>query len=120
MRRYLQTIALVIVLALAYGMPAWAAEDDGSQVKILSPQAGAVIQGDTLELQYDLLKGTKAQYVHVYLDGQYQKGFAGTFKGLAPGKHEIRVVAATQDHKVLAAESAVTIEVQAQGDTGGY
>lgn len=118
MWRYIQVSALTIVLALAYGMLGWAAEDDGSQVKILSPQAGAVIQGDTLELQYDLVKGTKAQYAHVYLDGQYQKGFSGTFKNLAPGKHEIRVVAATQDHKILAAESAVTVEVQAQGDTG--
>lgn len=118
MRRYLQTSVLAIVLALAYGMLAWAAEDDGSQVKILSPQAGAVVQGDTVELQYDLVKGAKAQQVQVYLDGQHQKGFSGTFKNLAPGKHEIRVVAATQDHKILAAESAVTIEVQAQGDTG--
>lgn len=118
MRRYLRASALVIVLALAYGMPAWAAEDDGSQVKILSPQAGAVVQRDTVELQYELVKGAKAAHVHVYLNGQYQKGFAGTFKNLAPGKHEIRVVAATQDHKVLAAESAVTIEVQAQGETG--
>ena len=118
MRRYLQTGTLSILLALAYGILTWAAEDDGSQVKILSPQANAVIQGDTVELQYDLVKGTKAQHAHVYLDGQYQKGFAGTFKGLAPGKHEIRVIAATQDDKVLAAESAVTVEVQAQGDTG--
>ena len=118
MRRYMEANILAIVLGLVFGMFAWAAEDDGSQVKIVSPQANAVIQGDILELQYDLVKGTKAQHANVYLDGQYQKGFAGTFKNLAPGKHEIRVIAATQDDKVLAAESAVTIEVQAQGDTG--
>src|SRR5437764_1772188 len=108
MRRYGQISALAILLALACGVLVWAGEDDGSQVKILSPQANAVIQSDTVELQYDLIKGAKAQQAHVYLDGQYQKGFSGTFKGLAPGKHEIRVVAATQDDKVLAAESAVT------------
>jgi len=110
------------VLAMALGIAcvslSWAAEDDGSQVKIISPANAAVIQGDTLEVQYELVKGTKAEQAHVYLDGAYQKGFTGAIKNVAPGKHEIRVVAATKDHQVLAAEATITIEVQPAGDTG--
>jgi hypothetical protein len=48
----------------------------------------------------------------VYLDGQYQKGLSGTFKGLARGKHEIKVVAAKHDKNTLAAKTVVLIEVQ--------
>jgi hypothetical protein len=110
------------VLALALGIAcvslSWAAEDDGSQVKILRPENGAVIPESAIELQYELVKGQKAAHAHVYLDGQYQKGFTGTFSNLLPGKHDIRVVAATKDHEVLAAEATITIEVQPAGDTG--
>ena len=76
------------------------------------PENGAVVKGDMLELKYELAKGQHATHAHVYLDGQYQKGFSGTFKGLAPGKHEIKVVAANHDHKALAAEAVVTVDVQ--------
>lgn len=102
----------VMAVMMAAGVPAWAGEEDGSQIKIVSPENGAVVKGDQLELKYELAKGEHATHAHVYLDGQYQKGFSGTFKGLTPGKHEIKVVAAKHDHKTLAAEAAVTIEVQ--------
>ncbi len=86
--------------------------DDGSKIVITSPTEGAVVNGESLDLKYELTKGGKAHHAHVYLDGQYQKGFKGTFTNLPAGKHEIKVVAATDDHKGLAAEAAVTIEVK--------
>jgi len=54
----------------------------------------------------------KTHHAHRYLDGQYQKGFKGTFTNLPAGKHEIKVVAATDDHKTLAAESVVIIDAK--------
>jgi Family of unknown function (DUF6130) len=108
-------VALVMVaavLALGVGASVWAADGDGSEVKILSPENGAVVKGDSVELQYVLVKGTAATHVHAYVDGKYQKGFSGMLKGLTPGKHEIKVVAADPEHKVLAAESAITITVE--------
>jgi hypothetical protein len=104
--------AITAALLLGAGVTVWAADNDGSQVKILSPENGAVVKGDSVEVQYVLVKGTAASHVHVYLDGKYQKGFSGMLKGLTPGKHEIKVTAADPDHKVLAAESAITITVE--------
>ncbi len=105
-------MASVVAVMMAVGVPGWAGEEDGSQIKIVSPENGAVVKGDILELKYELAKGQHATHAHVYLDGQYQKGFSGTFKGLTPGKHEIKVVAANPDHKTLAAEAVVTVDVQ--------
>ena len=73
---------------------------------------GAVVKGDSVEVQYMLTKGTQSTHVHAYVDGQYQKGFSGVIKGLTLGKHEIKVVAANHDHKTLAAEAVVTVDVQ--------
>jgi hypothetical protein len=88
-----------------------AADDDGSKIAITAPKNGETV-GDTFDLKYDLAKGSKAAHAHVYLDGKYQKGFDGTFKGVGTGKHEITVTAATQDHKMLAATQTVTVEVK--------
>lgn len=85
--------------------------EDGSHIKITSPKDGAKV-GETFELTYELTKGAKAAHGHVYLDGEPQKKFPGTFKGLSKGKHEITVQAATHDHEHLAATDTITVEVQ--------
>jgi hypothetical protein len=87
-------------------------EDDGSHIVITSPADGAMVEGESVDLTYELTKGGKAHHAHVYLDGKYQKGFKGTFTNLPAGTHHIKVVAATDDHKGLAAEASVTIEVK--------
>jgi hypothetical protein len=56
--------------------PAFADEDDGSKMTITSPKNGAEV-GDTFELKYELVKGSKAAHGHVYLDGEPQKTFPG-------------------------------------------
>jgi len=88
-----------------------AADDDGSKIAITAPKDGATV-GDTFDLKYDLVKGSKAAHAHVYLDGKYQKGFDGTFKGVDKGKHEIKVQAATSKHDLLAATQTIAIEVK--------
>lgn len=111
-RAMVVTVLVAGALVLGIGLPVWAADDDGSQIKILSPENGAVVKGDSVEVQYVLVKGAQSTHVHVYLDGKYQKGFSGMLKGLTPGNHEIKAVAANPDHKMLAAEAAITITVQ--------
>lgn len=96
------------ILPLSSGL---ADVDDGSKITITSPQDGAKV-GDTFELKYELVKGSKAAHGHVYLDGEPQKKFPGTFKGLSKGKHEIKVQAATHDHELLTATDTITVEVQ--------
>lgn len=85
--------------------------DDGSHVQINSPKDGDTV-GSSFELKYDFHAGSKAHHAHVYLDGAYKKGFKGTFSGVAPGKHEIKVQAATKDHKLLPATSSINIDVK--------
>lgn len=104
---------IAAIVLIGWNGPALAAEDDGSKITITAPKSGDTV-GDTFNLTYDLVKGSKAAHAHVYLDGKYQKGFDGTFNGVSKGKHEITVTAATQDHKMLAATQTITVEVKAE------
>ncbi len=112
MSRIVGILAVVGMFVVGTTLNGWAALDDGSEVKIVSPAAGAVIKGDSVDVQYELTKGNKADHVHCFVDGEYQKKFSGIVKGLTLGKHEIKVVAADEDHELLAAEAAVMIEVE--------
>ena len=103
----LATVAACAALSIG---PAFADVDDGSKVTIISPKDGDKV-GDAFELKYELVKGSQAQHGHVYLDGEPQKKFPGTFKGLSKGKHEIKIQAATHDHDHLAATDTITVEV---------
>ena len=105
-------IAMIALLGAQGGSSqALAAEDDGSTITITSPKDGDMV-GETFELKYELVKGSKAAHAHVYLDGKYQKGFDGMFRDVPKGKHEIKVTAATAKHDVLAATQTITVEVK--------
>jgi hypothetical protein len=104
-------LVAVGLLVLGSGVNAFAATDDGSKVTIKSPAQGAKVASD-VEVVYELAKGNQATHVHCFVDGEYQKGWKGTVKGMSPGAHEIKVVAADKDHQILAAESAVKVDVQ--------
>jgi hypothetical protein len=110
-RAFLFGIAMIAVGLVSSPNVVLADEDDGSKISITSPKNGDKV-GDTFDLKYKLVKGSKAAHAHVYLDGQPQKKFPGTFKGVSRGKHEIKVQAATHDHDHLAASDAITVEVQ--------
>ena len=112
MKRLLWLALVVGVVSMAASTnPAVADMDDGSKITIVSPKHGAKV-GDTFDLTYELVKGSKAEHAHVYLDGQPQKKFSGTFKGLSKGAHEITVQAATHDHDHVGASDTITVEVQ--------
>ena len=96
------------------GAPVFAEDkpvDDGSKIMITSPKDKDKVS-DSFELKYELTKGSKATHVHVYVDGQYQKGFSGQLKGLSKGDHKITVKAAAQDHDLVTASHTITVEVE--------
>lgn len=103
---------LVGLLSLGSGTIGWTADNKSSRLIIVSPAQGAVIKGDSVEVRYKLSKDTDATHIHCYVDGEYQRAFAGVVKGLTRGTHEIKLVAASHNHDVLGAEAVVTIEVE--------
>ncbi|MSQ77783.1 MAG: hypothetical protein EXR97_04950 [Nitrospiraceae bacterium] len=115
MFQLLRMFFVTAVVGLAtFPLGAWADEtlkDDGSLIQINAPKEGESV-GQTFDLKHDLHAGSAAHHAHVYLDGQYQKGFKGTFTNVAPGKHEIKVQAASKDHKLLPASAVVHVEVK--------
>jgi len=103
--------ALVGAPVFAGDKPAKAPVEDGSKVVITSPKDGDEVD-DTFELKYELTKGSQATHVHVYVDGEYQKGFSGTLKGLSKGDRKITVAGATKDHDLVVATHTIIIEVE--------
>jgi hypothetical protein len=91
--------------------PTKPAINDGSKIVITSPKDGDEVD-DSFELKYELTKGSQATHAHVYLDGQYQKGFSGMFKGLSKGDHKITVTGATKDHDLVTATHTIIVEVE--------
>jgi hypothetical protein len=91
--------------------PAAAPVEDGSKLVITAPKDGAKVS-DTFEIKYDLTKGSQATHVHAYVDDIYQKGFAGTVKGLSKGTHKVTVTGATKDHDPVVASHSITVDVQ--------
>jgi len=108
-------IALGIVLVGSLSRaPVFAADKpvaDGSKIMITSPKDGDKV-GDSFELKYELVKGSQAGHVHVYVDNEYQRGFKGKLKGLSKGEHQITVKAANEDHASVAATHTITVDVQ--------
>ena len=103
---------LVGLFSLGFSTIGWTADGKSSWLTIVSPIQGAVIKGDSVQVRYKLSKSTDATHIHCYVDGEYQRAFAGVVKGLTRGTHEIKLVAASHNHDSLGAEAVVTIEVE--------
>ena len=85
---------------------------EGASVKIISPKASQVINGDKVPLQFKLTKGKRGEHVHAYVDGEMMGMFQtekGTLNGIKPGQHTLELRVATADHNTeLAATDKVT------------
>jgi hypothetical protein len=84
---------------------------DGSAVTSTSPQNGATV-GSSFDLTYSFRKGVMADHVHVFMDGNYQKGFKGKFSEVPSGQHTITVKVATHDHDMVAVSDSINVLVQ--------
>jgi hypothetical protein len=74
---------------------------EGASVKILSPRAGQVLEGDSIPLEFDIKKGKRGEHVHAYIDGELAGMFKtskGTLSGIKPGNHTLEVRVVTADH----------------------
>jgi hypothetical protein len=73
----------------------------GASVKIISPKAGQIINGDSVPLEFKMTKGKVGEHVHAYVDGEMAgmfKGSKGTLNGIKPGQHALELRVATGDH----------------------
>lgn len=105
-------IVLSGLLAWTYPPEATGADDDGSRVTILAPRNGETLPSGDVDVKFELRKGSQAYHAHVFVDGQYQTAFQSPLMGLKPGAHEIRVVAATAEHRLLQASDRVRFDVR--------
>jgi hypothetical protein len=74
---------------------------EGASVKIVSPKADEVLNGDKVPLEFKLTKGKRGAHVHAYVDGEMMGMFEsekGTLNGIKPGKHTLELRVATADH----------------------
>ncbi len=115
MRRHVLWAAMMVAL-VGWSSTIWAAGEylgvhDGSAITITSPQTGETV-GRSFPLTYVLRKGLNADHAHVYLDGEYLKGFKGTFQDLSSGNHTIMVKVATHDHNLLPESDSVEVTVK--------
>lgn len=73
----------------------------GASVKIVSPKPGQLIKGDSVPLEFKLVKGKIGEHVHAYVDSEMAgmfKGSKGTLNGLKPGTHTLELRVTTGDH----------------------
>ena len=84
---------------------------DGSAITITSPQNGATVES-SFDLVYSFRKGVMADHAHVYMDGNYQKGFKGKFNDVPSGRHTITVKVATHDHDMVTVSDTISVIVK--------
>jgi hypothetical protein len=53
-----------------------------------------------------------ADHAHVYMDGNYQKGFKGKFNDVPSGRHTITVKVATHDHDMVTVSDTISVIVK--------
>ncbi|MGN6735196.1 MAG: hypothetical protein ACTHMB_24995 [Candidatus Binatia bacterium] len=73
----------------------------GASVKIVSPKPGQLIKGDSVPIEFKLVKGKIGEHVHAYVDGEMAgmfKGSKGTLNGVKPGTHTLELRVTTGDH----------------------
>ena len=85
------------------------------KVVIKSPEEGAVVAGDVVEVSFEIVeKGKRGDHVHLFLDGKLQDPVYGktyTLKGLGKGEHTIEVKLVTKNHAILGPVASVKVSV---------
>ena len=108
-------IFVLLCISFVFSYHVWAGEQldvhDGSAITITSPHNGATV-GNSFDLVYSFRKGLLADHVHVFMDGQYQKGFKGRFNDVPSGQHTITVKVATHDHDMVTVSDTIAIVVK--------
>ena len=115
MRQFKRLIPVLFCLCVVWSHQVWAGEQldvhDGSAITITSPQNGATVES-SFDLVYSFRKGVMADHAHVYMDGNYQKGFKGEFNDVPSGRHTITVKVATHGHDMVTVTDTISVIVK--------
>ena len=104
--------SFAVVVSSIVALTALSAAKGDPTITIMSPRAGDKVP-TTFDLRYEIVNAPHGNHAHVYLDGTYQKGFKGTFRGVKKGDHQITVRIADHDHKDDGtASDTVTVTVE--------
>jgi hypothetical protein len=103
---------------LLFNVFAFAASAEDNLVTIITPADGTVLKAkQTYSLQYEVKPITKADHVHLYVDGD-ETGMSHTLKGkftlgpLKTGERKVCVKPVNHAHTPIGAESCITVTVQ--------
>lgn len=111
-------ISLFIVFSLLIINNIVSAAGDGS-ITIESPKKDEAVKGPDVTVKFKQVIEGNADHSHLFVDGNYvepvkaediKKGEL-VVKGLKKGAHEIKLVAASKDHKMLKVEGSVKVKV---------
>ncbi len=115
MRQFTCLFLVLSCLGLLLSQHVWAGQQldvhDGSAITITSPQNGETV-ANSFDLVYSFRKGVMADHVHIFMDGNYQKGFKGTFSDVPSGRHTITVKVATHDHDMVTVSDSIDVIVK--------
>lgn len=106
-------ILLGVYLSFAIVSSVWAQAD--GNVVITSPADGATVQGMIIDLDLTVDKGTRGDFVHLYVDGNFEaivKGDRYQLKGLPAGPHRIDAKLATRKHEEPGPSASVYFTVE--------
>ena len=104
------SLLLAVAVPMALGQQA--------SVKILSPKEG-VAGPNNITLKWEFKKAGNADHVHLYLDESNQGpqyGSSAELKGLSPGSHKIRIIAATKSHQEIGPEATVSVTLKGSAE----
>lgn len=113
-RIMLTGVCVSLLLAVAVPM----ALGQQASLKILSPQEGEGI-AQKITVKWAFKKAGNADHIHLYLDGSNQGpqyGSSAELKGLSPGSHKIRIIAATKSHQEIRPEATVDVTVKGSAE----
>ena len=74
---------------------------EGASIKIVAPKQDQVLKGDSVPLEFKLIKGKRGHHAHAYVDGELMGMFESekaALNGIKPGKHTLEVRVVTADH----------------------
>lgn len=111
-------ILTVVSLCLALLTSIPVALGQQASVKIVTPKDREAASNN-ITLKWEFKKAGNADHVHLYLDGDNQGpqyGSSADLKGLSPGSHKIRIIAATKSHQEIGPEANVNVTVKGSAE----
>ncbi len=105
------SIFIVTILIFMTALATEILEKEQSLITIISPKNGEVV-APSFELTHQVQHGLAPHTIHVFLDGDYQKGATSSLKHLQAGPHELMIKISTDEQDSLVGWDRVNITVK--------